>query len=296
MTDDIKDLDELDLLPPSDDGIFKSLLTRPESKPILRDVMASYLNLPIAEVSIRNVETPIFNVGEKRQRFDINCILDDDKQVEVEMQTEAMDGDSHLTEHKNIKGRAILNLCDIHAKQEAKGDDYSDIMRSFQITICGYTVFTDRKEHISRFSFRDESGYELSDTPGIVFVELTKLDAVTHKAPEEMTPAEMWSVFIKYADKPKYRHLINKLTTAREEIKMATEVLTSISKDETERANYHTRLVLQRDNAHTKAVMRREGRAEGRSLGHNDVLELMRKGYTLDQIERELEKLCDNSQ
>jgi predicted transposase/invertase (TIGR01784 family) len=160
MTDDNihdldHDLDGIDLLPPSDDGIFKSLLTRPESKPILRDVMASYLDLPVSDAAVRNVETPIFDIGEKRQRFDINCVLDSDKQAEVEMQTEAMDGDSLTAGHTNVKGRAILNLCDIHAKQRAKGEDYRDIMRSFQLTICGYTVFPDRPDFITRFSFRD---------------------------------------------------------------------------------------------------------------------------------------------
>jgi predicted transposase/invertase (TIGR01784 family) len=164
MSKSNKTPDTPELLPPSEDGIFKSLLTRPESKPIVRDVLASYLNLPIKEVTVRNVETPIHDVGEKRQRFDINCTLDDDKQVEVEMQTEAMDGDSFASGHKNIKGRAILNLCDIHAKQEARGDDYKDMMRSYQITICGYTVFADKKEHINRFSFRDKNGYQLADS------------------------------------------------------------------------------------------------------------------------------------
>ncbi|MCL1918980.1 MAG: hypothetical protein FWG14_11795 [Peptococcaceae bacterium] len=32
-----------ELLPPYEDGIFKSLLTHPEAKPVLRDVVESYL-------------------------------------------------------------------------------------------------------------------------------------------------------------------------------------------------------------------------------------------------------------
>ncbi|MDR1571150.1 MAG: Rpn family recombination-promoting nuclease/putative transposase, partial [Clostridiales Family XIII bacterium] len=89
---DIGALDGLDLLPPSEDGVFKSLLTRPEAGPVLRDVLGSFLELPVIDAEVRNVETPIYDVGEKRQRFDINCRLDGNRQAEVEMQTEAMDG------------------------------------------------------------------------------------------------------------------------------------------------------------------------------------------------------------
>jgi hypothetical protein len=32
-----------ELLPPSEDGVFKTLLTHPDAMPILRDVVESYL-------------------------------------------------------------------------------------------------------------------------------------------------------------------------------------------------------------------------------------------------------------
>jgi hypothetical protein len=64
------------------------------------------------------------------------------------------------------------------------------MMRSYQITICGYTVFADKKEHINRFSFRDKNGYQLADSVGIVFVELTKLEDILRKPREQMTPAD----------------------------------------------------------------------------------------------------------
>ncbi|MDR1589009.1 MAG: Rpn family recombination-promoting nuclease/putative transposase [Oscillospiraceae bacterium] len=266
-TTDLGALDGLGLLPPSEDGVFKSLLTRAEAKPVLRDVLGSFLELPVIDAEVRNVETPIFDIGEKRQRFDINCKLDGNRQAEVEMQTVAMDGDSTVSGHRNIKGRAIMNLCDIHAKQGGRGDAYGSLMQSFQITICGYTVFPDREGFIDRFSFRDKRGYELSDAVGIVFAELSKLSAVMKKPVGDMTPAEMWAIFFRYADAPKHRQLLAKITKTRSEIKMATELLTTISKDETERANYHTRLVLQRDNAHTRAVLRREGHDAGLKEG-----------------------------
>jgi hypothetical protein len=64
-----------------------------------------------------------------------------------------------------------------------------------QITICGYTVFPEKIDFISRYSFADEDGHELSDAVGIVFVELSKLNRIMKKPAGEMTPAEMWSTF-----------------------------------------------------------------------------------------------------
>lgn len=46
------------------------------------------------------------------------------------------------------------------------------------MTLCGYTVFQERKGFVSRFSFREEDGYELADDVGIIFVELTKLSGI----------------------------------------------------------------------------------------------------------------------
>jgi predicted transposase/invertase (TIGR01784 family) len=69
---------------------------------------------------------------------------------------------------------------------------------------------------------------------------------------------------------------------------MATELLATISKDEIERANYHTRLVLQRDNAHTRAVLLSEGREKG--LKERSV-EIAKKAIALDLPMEQIESL-----
>ena len=48
-----------ELLPPSEDGVFKTLMTHPDAKPILRDVVESYLHIPVVNVEVRNSELPI---------------------------------------------------------------------------------------------------------------------------------------------------------------------------------------------------------------------------------------------
>ncbi|MDR1328626.1 MAG: PD-(D/E)XK nuclease family transposase, partial [Oscillospiraceae bacterium] len=191
------------------------------------------------------------------------------------------------------KSRAIRGVCDLYANQPGRGTAYGDYEQSFQITFCGYTVFPERQDFISRFSFRDEEGIELANNVGIVFIELTKLDEVLKKPVKDMTRLEQWCVFFGCADKPKYRNILNKLNSTREDIKVATELLTSISRDERERALFRSRRIAQLDMEHNYAVVRQEGLQEGlqrglqkgRQEGQARVIALLREGYSPDQIE-----------
>ena len=79
-----------------------------------------------------------------------------------------MSGDSLKTSHKIVKARAIYHLCDLHSSQEGRNIRYDKLLRSFQMTFCGYTLFPERESFISRFSFKDENGMELSDAVGIM--------------------------------------------------------------------------------------------------------------------------------
>jgi predicted transposase/invertase (TIGR01784 family) len=275
-----------ELLPPKEDGVFKSLLTRPEAKPVLMDIISSILRLPVTDVEVRNTELPIFDIGSKRTRLDVNCVINGSRQANVEMQAEAMGGDSAAAGHRNIKNRAIHYLCDLHASQEGRGVDYAELMHSYQITFCGYRVFPGKPGFIGRYSFRDETGDELSDAVGIVFVELPKLNAVMKKPVEKMTAAEMWGIFFGHADEPKWRDLMDKMILAKGEIKMASELLSSISKDEAERARYLSRRRFLMDMEHDRTVARKEGLNEGLKEGRREGLDEGRRDFAKKLLKR----------
>jgi predicted transposase/invertase (TIGR01784 family) len=294
------------LLPPSEDGVFKTLLTHPDAKPVLRDLIASVLNIPITDVEVRNTELPISDANEKRERFDVNCRTSDGKQIDVEMQARAVKGDSVTTGHVNFKQRAIYYLCDLHASQEGRGlQGYGGMLQSRQITFCGFTVFPTRKDLITRFNFRTEDGFLLSDAVGIVFVELTKLRAAMAKPVSAMTAAEMWGCFFRYADKPKQRDLLREIIAAKEEIGMANELLMSISREERERAHARSRKMFLMDLQHDKAIEREEGfrvgQAEGFRAGRAEVAKnALSMRLPTEQIEKltglsraEIERLRD---
>jgi predicted transposase/invertase (TIGR01784 family) len=296
MDSDIKAPGELDLLPPSDDGIFKSLLTRPESKPILADVISSVLNIPVTNVEVRDAELPIEDVDEKQRRFDVNCLTSDGKQVDVEMQAKRMEGDTAGSGNTGIRRRSVYYASALHAAQ-GKGKSYNEFSNSYQIMFCGYTVFPKREKFISRFRFLEEDEhFELSDSVGIVFIELSKLGKILKKPIAAMTPAEMWSIFFWYADSTRHSKLLREINTAKGEIKMATEILQTISRDPNERARYLSRLKFERDTEHNLIEARKGGRAD---VAKN----LLRRGRPIAEIAddtgftiAEIERLRDNSQ
>jgi predicted transposase/invertase (TIGR01784 family) len=258
------------ILPPSDDGVFKTLLTHPDAENVLKSVIASFSGIPVRKAEVRNNDMPLLDSMEKQERFDVNCVVDRNEngeggeQVEVEMQANAMVDDSFETGHKNIKSRSILNLCDLHAKQRGRGIVYGSFMRSFQITLCDYTVFPESKDFLHQYRMRKATGEELSDMITIIFVELTKLGEIIKKPVKEMTSAEMWAVFFEYADKPKQDAVIKAIASEKEEIMEATNILTSISQDENECAKFRARRKFQQDVEHNRLASFKLGKEEGR--------------------------------
>ena len=71
---------------------------------------------------------------------------------------------------------------------------------------------------------------------------LVTIKDIIKKPIEEMTPVEMWAIFFKFVDDKSKRELLNKIIEAREGIQMAVEMLSTISKDEHERARMLSRM------------------------------------------------------
>ena len=260
---------EADILPPSDDRVFKLILTSPEAKPVLIDLISSIIKRPVVDVVVRNNEIPPEDTQEKAERLDVNCYIDDNSQVDLEMQASRIEEDSD-GQHRNLKGKSVYYLCDLHSSQPSKGvRRYDKLARTYQVTFCSYTVFSDREEYVNSFSMRhDEDNELLSDAICVVYVELSKLQEIMKKSVDDMTDLEKWAVFFRYANEPNHRKTVNEVIASKEVLQMAGNLLMSISQDERERAVFRSRRMYQTDmqsnlaTAEDRGVQR--GRAEGR--------------------------------
>jgi predicted transposase/invertase (TIGR01784 family) len=244
-----------DILPPSEDGVFQSTFTREAAKPALLELLSDILGRPLKDVKIRGNEPPLSDVKAKREVFDVNCVAEDDRsQFDVEMQATPMEADSLAGGHMHIRNRSVFNLCDLHAGQPGRGVRYGDFMRSYQITICNYNVFSWKNRLAETFTYRNEGGEQLSDVTTAIFIDLTQAAAIAKKQVPEMTAVEQWAVFLAKANDPKHRGLINEILKRKEGISVAYEMLTSISTDENERARFRSRRMWEMDRAHEKAA------------------------------------------
>jgi len=271
---------DADILPPSDDHIFKTLLTRPDAKRVLMDVVSVSIERTVIDVIVRNTELPIADVNEKAERFDVNCTVDGGDQVDVEMHSsrieEIADG------HRNFINKYVYYAADLHSSQQSKGVEYDKLVRTYQVTFCGYTVLPNRHDFVNRASLRFSDGLQFSDQVNMVVVELSKLGDVLKKPVEKLAPLEMWSLFFRYASDPKYRDLVNSVINAKEEIDMASTMLLEISKDEQERARFRSKRMFETDTESNLIVAEKRGMAK--------VLDLLKKGVSPDEIEKMIDK------
>ncbi len=250
-----------DILPPSDDRVFKLILAPQESEPILRDLVTAIIKRPVVGVEVRNSEIPSEDTQEKAERLDVNCITDDGSQIDLEMQASRIQEDPD-GKHQNLKGKSVYYLCDLHSSQPSKGiRRYNRLARTYQVTFCSYTVFPNRTKFVHSFSLRhDEDNELLSDAIHVVYVELSKLQEIMQKSVEDMTDLEKWAVFFRYASDPQQRDTVNEVIASKEVLQMAGDRLMSISQDERERAVFRSRRMYQTDLQSDLATAEDRGR------------------------------------
>ena len=272
--------EDADILPPSDDRIFKLILASPDGKPALKDLVSALLGRKVVDVVVRNSEIPPADTQEKAERLDVNCGVEDGSQIDLEMQASRIEEEDDKSDDgfQNIKGKGIYYLCDLHSSQPSRGiRRYDRLARTYQVTFCNYTIFPGRDDYLNTFSIRhDKDNGLLSDAVHMMFIELSKLREIREKPVADMTDLEKWAVFFRYADIKRYRDKVNKVIRTKEAMQMAGDLLMSVSKDERERAVYRSRQMYQTDlqsNLHTAYDNgEKKGRAEGIQEGHENAM------------------------
>ncbi|MCL2441864.1 MAG: Rpn family recombination-promoting nuclease/putative transposase [Treponema sp.] len=236
---------DAELLPPSDDRIFKTLLTHPDAEQVLIDIVSTVIEQKVLSVEVRNNELPVMDIEEKAERFDVNCTIENGDQVDVEMHCSRIEevGEVRLS----FFNKYTYYLTDLHSSQRSKGVKYKDMVRTYQVTFTTHDVFPTIPDFVHRFSLRSEDGVQISDQINMVIIELSKLNDTLKKPVGELTSFEKWSLFLNYAPDPVQRLLINDIIKEKREIGMAAALLQEISKDERERARLRSRKMYETD-------------------------------------------------
>ncbi|MDR0311563.1 MAG: Rpn family recombination-promoting nuclease/putative transposase [Acidobacteriota bacterium] len=271
-----------ELLPPSDDRVFKLLLTHGDAGPVLKDIIAAIIGRKVRNVFLRNNEIPAEGILEKQERLDVNCVTDDGEQIDLEMQASRIEEAGDIR-HVNLKRKSLFYLCDLHSSQSMKGKSYSELAKTWQVTFCAYNVFPGDKNFFRAATMRDKDGEVLADDITMAFVELPKAADLAKRPVDELTPLEMWTLFFGYAHRPKYRKVIDAIFKKKKEVDMAGTLLKSISKDERERAVLRSRRMFQTDMESNRITVERRGEKRGEKRGK-------KLGIAIGEILREADR------
>ncbi|MCL2805469.1 MAG: Rpn family recombination-promoting nuclease/putative transposase [Treponema sp.] len=234
------------LLPPSNDRIFKVLLTHPDAKQVLMDIISAVIGKKVTDATIRNVELPVSDIDEKEQRFDVNCTIENGDQIDVEMHSTPV-YETGL-KRRNFLKKYTYFLTDLHSSQKSKGVEYHNLVRTYQITFTSHTVFRKKPDFFNRFSLRNEKGAELTDQINLIIIELSKLKNILAKPINQLTSFEKWLLFLRFAPTLELRSKINDIIREKKEIAMAATILQEISQNEDEKALFRSQKMAEMDN------------------------------------------------
>ena len=255
------------ILPPYENGVFKAVLTLPEARVALKNVVEAVLAVPVKSVTLRQNAAPSRDISAKQEQYDINCVVDsgNGEQCNIEMQASPMEGDKLATEHMNVRWRIVFNLCDLHSNQEGRGLRYAQFSRSYQIMLCNYKIFKEKQRLVERYTFRNPEGVELCDAVTAMLIDLSQAREIANKPVCEMSHIEKWVVFFALGHYQKYRGIIAEIAKQQEGIAVANEVLLNISQNPDERARFRSRRIWLQDREHEHAVWKDEGRQEAKA-------------------------------
>ena len=232
-----------ELLDPRFDYVFKRIFTAQEeqSKIALIDFLNSILtgrNENIVDLTVINNEMPVESYQRKKSRFDIRTIFENGEQALVEMEFKLKD---------NFFKRSLHNVSRLYSSQAINRLDYHSLKKSYMVGVMGYNLLDDSFGYLNTFSFRDKQGRELSDDMQIIYIELEKTAYLLEKPIEELTNAECWALFLKYASYNDKQSVLEKISAKNGGVRMAVDVLKYISKSEIERIAYEDEILAEID-------------------------------------------------
>jgi predicted transposase/invertase (TIGR01784 family) len=286
MIREIDNIEIPELLPFKNDYIFKSALTKPNAGIVRNSMLSAFTGLDIVESTVSENEPPIvLNRLERPVRLDVNCKTADGKQINIEMQTQSMEGDNFTNQHINLCNRSVYYASKLFVSQD-NPKIYENLKQTFQITLCDFCMFKGEDEDekfIHRFSFSDGK-LQLTDVVKVIFLELPKIKNLLNKPVNELNAEAQWAMFIEIFGNKDFYNKLSEFEN-KEEFKMANTILSNISKNDEERYNYISRLKYQMDLTHNIEVAKLEGKAEGMiQKAIATAKNLLRMGLTPEQV------------
>ena len=264
-------LEEVEMLPLSNDYVFKRIFGKGGNEKILKSLLEAILKINIQKIELKNPEIPKETINEKLSILDIKAEINDNTMIDIELQV----GNTVAIERRLVVYNAKMIAGEIKVSEK-----YQKAKDTIVICIINDNVVK-RNAYLSLAMLKYEKteeiryvniGYEkeeeyLTDMVKYYIIELPKFKK---KKPKVADLLEKWLYVIGGDQK-----MMEEYKKENEEIKEAIEQLKEMSADEYERELYEIR---ERSRLTYNTEMneaRRKGLAEGKVEEKKEIAKLV---------------------
>ena len=273
LLNQLKNSKEVDMLPLSNDYVFKRIFGKGGNEKILKSLLEAILKINIQKIEIKNPEIPKETIDEKLIILDIKAEINEDTIIDIEMQV----GNTAAIDRRLVVYNAKLISGDIKISEE-----YKDAKDTIVICIVNDSI-------IKRNSYLNLAMLKYEETEEIRYVDmgykeeeryLTKmckyyiieLSKFKKKKPKVADLLEKWLYVIGGDQK-----MIEECKNDNEEIKEAVKQLTKMSADEYERELYEIRERSRLTYNTEINEAKRKGLAEGKNKEKREIAKKMKE-------------------
>ena len=250
----------LELLPLTDDYIFKRVFAYKGNESVLKDFLEALLKIEIKRIKITNPEIIPYEKGEKRGLLDIKAEINDGTMLDVEMQ---------MKNERNTEERATEYMGKMISEQLQVGEDYQNLKKSIVIFITNYNFLKRNSYHsVGRMKFdktiEDEyvnMGYDEEDEVASKYIEVHYIELPKFKKKElsKFTKLDQWMcIFTQNKEGIMLAEKENK------EIKRAINTLDFLSKDPKERERHNSIVMAEYNRLVSEHNFFEDGKKEGK--------------------------------
>ena len=282
----LKNVKEVEMLPLSNDYVFKRIFGKGGNEKILKSLLEAILKIHIQKIEVKNPEIPKETIDEKLSILDIRAEINENTIIDIEMQV----GNTTAIDRRLVVYNAKLIAGDIKISEE-----YKNVKDTIVICILNDAII-ERNAYLSLAMLKYEKtediryvdmGYEqeeqyLTKMTKYYIIELPKFKK---KKPKVADLLEKWLYVIGGDQK-----MIEECKNDNEEIKEAVKQLKEMSADEYERELYEIR---ERSRLTYNTEMneaRRKGIEEGEKRGEKQEKEKIAKKMKEEGLDIELIK------
>ncbi len=262
-----KEKNKVDILPLSNDYVFKRIFSKGGNERILKSLLEAILEIKIQKIEIKNPEIPKESLKEKLSILDIKAEINDNIMLDIEMQvgnTTAIDKRLVVYSSKLVAGDIKVSEKYPDAKNTIVICITTDniLKRNAYLSIAKLKFEKTQEKRYAEMGYEKEDEY-LTDMISYYIIELTKFK---ENKPRTGDLLEKWLLVIGGDEE-----MMKKCKKEEGEIKEAIEQLEEMSADEKEREIYEirerSRLVYNTEMYEARRKGLEEGEERGKRIG-----------------------------